>query len=144
MSNLMFSSYTFQNVKVFYICCSLMSCMNCLWCLQVSYFLLWLINWNLNLKFIRAVVLNQKYLIHHKWLIKHPGHLSRKTSFWMGACLERVLDCTWAFIKKIKTSFTQVQILHKTTKLFLKFIPKVITKIPLFLFQLSAQFELVL
>ena len=30
MSNLMLGSYTFQNMRVFYICCFLMFCMNCL------------------------------------------------------------------------------------------------------------------
>ena len=44
MSYLMLGSYVFRNVKIFYICCFLMFCIICLWYLQVSYFLLWLIN----------------------------------------------------------------------------------------------------
>ena len=35
-----------------------------------------------------------------------------------------------------------MQILHKITRFFLKFLPKLIIKILLFLYQLSTQFEL--
>ena len=86
---------------------------------------------NLNLMFIKAIVLNWKYLIHHKWLIKHPGHLYWKTSFWMGACFE------WVKIKIIKrANFAQ------NHKIVSKIPSKIDKKLLLFLFQLSTQFEL--
>ena len=49
--------------------------------LDVLRWVIFLFDLNSSLQFIRAIVLNHEYLIHHKWPIKHQEHLLGKTSF---------------------------------------------------------------
>ena len=79
---------------------------------------------------------------YRKWRINHHGRLFKNNSFWMGVCSDWVLNRIYGLLenKKIKTtkSVTQVDFSQKITKV----LPKLITKILLFLqFKLALSFN---